>query len=381
MSYEDYLKYYVVMGFGKIHQDFQTRVLRIEKLEATKCQVIKVEVPKNNILTYLQLYQKNPRIILNDGTYQKTVLSYLILVDSNYNYIDSMSTKDMHICVEQTLNKGTYYLLCDVNYRYCNTNGKNHGYNVTSYSSVAVNLSNVTSKVNVNNIMEKAMITFCKKNVTPTKKSNGINIYTYKTYTKQLPFMITVYENTSNNYFKTSINVSGKGDKTCCIYCDNIASEKDTKVVKQLPPQSISCVIILKYSNSSIISISTTITSSSKEEYIKSNKEEEKKNENTSNTSNENEVFKQKGEVIDEDGNLVQYILKQSNSKYTIGVENKGKSSAKLCIILEGLEILDKAYKGQKSPVFTINPKEKKIFNVQVSENYYGDVSFQFEYA
>ena len=27
-----------------------------------------------------------------------------------------MSTKDMLICVEKILNKGTYYLLCDVNY-------------------------------------------------------------------------------------------------------------------------------------------------------------------------------------------------------------------------------------------------------------------------
>ena len=37
MAYEDYLKYYVVMGFGKLHQDFVTRVLRIEKTEALPC--------------------------------------------------------------------------------------------------------------------------------------------------------------------------------------------------------------------------------------------------------------------------------------------------------------------------------------------------------
>ena len=49
-----------------------------------------------------------------------------------------MSTKDMHICVEQTLNKGTYYLLTDINYRYCNEDGSNHGYNVISYAPVAV---------------------------------------------------------------------------------------------------------------------------------------------------------------------------------------------------------------------------------------------------
>ena len=50
-----------------------------------------------------------------------------------------------------------------------------------------------------------------KKELTPTKKSNGLNIYTYKNYTKQLPFMVTGYENTSNNYFKTTTEVPGKG--------------------------------------------------------------------------------------------------------------------------------------------------------------------------
>ena len=123
-------------------------------------------MPQNNYLIYFQLYQKNPRIILNDGTYQKAVLCYLILIDNNYNYIDSMSTKDMHICVEQILNKGTYYLLCDVNYRYCNPKGKNHGYNVTAYAQNAFTLSNMSSQINVNTIMKKAMIDCCKKNKT-----------------------------------------------------------------------------------------------------------------------------------------------------------------------------------------------------------------------
>ena len=126
-------------------------------------------MPQNNYLIYFQLYQKNPRIILNDGTYQKAVSCYLILIDNNYNYIDSMSTKDMLICVEKILNKGTYYLLCDVNYRYCNPKGKNHGYNVTAYAQTAFTLSNMSSLINVNSIMQKAMIDCCKKNKTVKK--------------------------------------------------------------------------------------------------------------------------------------------------------------------------------------------------------------------
>ena len=400
MSYNDYLKYYVVMGFGKLHQDYVTRVLRVEKTEAVKCQVIKVDVPQNNTHAYLQLYQKNPRIILNDGTYQHTVLCFLILVDSNYNYIDSMSTNNMHICVEQTLKKGTYFLLCDVNYRYCNENGKNHGYNVTAYAPVAITLSNITSQVNVNGIMHKAMVDFCKKELTPTKKSNGLNIYTYKNYTKQLPFMVTGYENTSSNYFKTTTEVTGKGDKSFCIYCDDYATEDETTVIKPLPPKSMTCVIVLKYSNSTIFSCSSAIAGSSANEASSleasaKNKAKTKTNTNTntnnnankgttnvvpSNSVDNNPVFLEEGEEIDEDGYLLQYLLAGSNNSYVIGLENTSNYRIKLSLILEGLDILDSAYKGQAKPIFTINAKEKKVFNVKVKSNYYGNVSFQFEY-
>ena len=398
MSYNDYLKYYVVMGFGKLHQDYVTRVLRIEKTEAVKCQVIKVDVPQNNTHAYLQLYQKNPRIILNDGTYQHTVLCFLILVDSNYNYIDSMSTNNMHICVEQTLKKGTYFLLCDVNYRYCNENGKNHGYNVTAYAPVAITLSNITPQVNVNGIMHKAMVDFCKKELTPTKKSNGLNIYTYKNYTKQLPFMVTGYENTSNNYFKTTTEVTGKGEKSFCIYCDDYATEDETTVIKPLPPKSMTCVIVLKYSNSTIFSCSSAIAGSSANEASSleasaKNKAKTKTNTNTNNNANKgttnvvpsnsvdnNPVFQTEGEEIDEDGYLMQYLLAGSSNSYVIGLENTSNYRIKLSLILEGLDILDSAYKGQTKPVFTINAKEKKVFNVKVKSNYYGNVSFQFEY-
>ena len=226
------------------------------------------------------------------------------------------------------------------------------------------------------------MIDFCKKNITPNKKSNGINIYTYKTYTKQLPFMVTAYENTSNNYYKTTTEITCKGDKSFCIYCDNNASEKETKVTKQLPPKSITCVVILKYSNSSIFSCSSTIQASSEKE-AKSNINTNNYNSNVpqQNNNNNHQVFNMEGEAIDDDGYLVQYLMQASEGYYTVGLENKSGYGFKLCISLEGLDILDSTYKGKSKPIFTINAYEKKIFNIKVKDNYYGNVSFQFEYA
>jgi hypothetical protein len=258
---------------------------------------------------------------------------------------------------------------------------------------VAITLSNITSLVDANSIMHRAMIDFCKKNVTPNKKSSGLSIYTYKTYTKQLPFMVTAYENTSNNYYKTTTEINCKGEKSFCIYCDNHATEKDSIVTKQLPPRSMTCVIILKYSNSSIFSCSSTIQASSEKE---AKAEESKKNVNNNINYNNNydnsnynipqgninhPVFNMGGEPIDDNGYLVQYLLENGDDTYVVGLENTSNYGFKLYINLEGLDIIDGNYKGMNRPAFTINAYEKKIFNIKVKNNYYGNVSFQFEYA
>ena len=72
--------------------------------------------------------------------------------------------------------------------------------------------------------------------------------------------------------------------------------------------------------------------------------------------------------------------MQNNSNSYVIGLENRYYERIKMAIILEGLEILDSAYKGQSNPTFIINPNEKKVFNVRIKSNYSGDVTFQFEY-
>ena len=69
MGYDDFLTYYITLGICKLHPGFKTTSLRMTR--TTECQVIKITVPKGEVLAYLQLYQKNPRVRLKDGTYQK----------------------------------------------------------------------------------------------------------------------------------------------------------------------------------------------------------------------------------------------------------------------------------------------------------------------
>ena len=51
--------------------------------------------------------------------------------------------------------------------------------------------------------------------------------------------MVTPYENISNNCNKTTTELTFKGEKSFCIYCNNNASENETKVIKQLAPKSM----------------------------------------------------------------------------------------------------------------------------------------------
>ena len=115
ISFNDFINYYSSIGILKIHEDYLSDYIRIKKNKADKCQIIKIQVLFQECHIYLHFYQKNPRIILLDGTYQCPVLAYLILADKNFNYISSISSNKVHFCLDQNLKKGEYYLFCDIN--------------------------------------------------------------------------------------------------------------------------------------------------------------------------------------------------------------------------------------------------------------------------
>ena len=392
MGYNDFLKYYVTMGFAKIHPDYETTVLKVKKEDAVRCQLIKVTVHKNQVHTYLSLYQKNPRIITKQGYYQKTSLCFIMLCDKDFNYINSMANTDMHICVEDTLKKGEYYIFCDVNYRYV---GNNHGYNITSYGECELALENMTksNKINISDALEKAMFSYCKvRNIKPTKNSQGIDIYT-QNYGKDIPFMLLVFHNTSSNYYQANIETKARGTKSFCIYNDSDASEDALKVTKQLPPNTARAVMIMKYTNSSLFSISYGVSASSAAAAAAASKNNTNKGVSTNNQpaqqtgSNAGDddyndpVFREDGEPIDEDGTIFQYF-KQEKNGFTIGIENKGKTKEKFKLILEGLDFTDSVNRGRSTSLpFELSPKQRKKWYTSFKQRYSGDLSFQFDYA
>jgi hypothetical protein len=366
MSYDDFIKYYVIMGISKIEPGYQTTACKINKAKATKCQILKLTVNEDNPNSYIQLYQKNPRIVLKDGTYQNTVLCFITLLDQNFKYIKSTTSTDMHIGIEADLKKGSYFVLCDVNYRFVNENGKNHGYTVTCYSKSPILIENVTERIDGAKALEVAMYYYCVQKIDkPTKDKSGMNIYISKNYNSEVPFMIACFVNPTSTNYKVKLEVKGKGSKSFCIYNDSTATENDSSVIKEAKSGSACTISVLKYTLSSMFSLSYTVLSS----------DDERTNENT------NPVFDEEGEQIDENGNLYQYILEVDNGNgYTIGLENTSAYKIKLKLILEGLTDVDPEFKGQTNPVFESLPKSKRVFNLKVNPNA-NDLSFEFTYA
>ena len=90
-------------------------------------------------------------------------------------------------------------------------------------------------------------------------------------------------------------------------------------------------------------------------------------------------VFDEEPDAIDEKGILTQHILEKDDDSYYIGIDNSSSSKFKLILVLEGLEINDGPFKGQKTPVFDLFPNERKVFHVAIVSD--DDVSFKFDYA
>ena len=297
IGYNDFVKYFGVIGIAKLHPQWSSSKLKIKKTEAYKCQLIKVKIPQDNTLVYFQLYTKNPRIPNKKGEYPTTVLCNLILADKYFNYIDGTAKNDYqicHICVEKTLKKGEYYLFCDANYRY-NPQMENHGYTVTAYCGVDIPIENVTSKNDVPKLLRKVMINYCKNNEVKNPLKDGINLYITKSFNENIPYRAIIVENTSNENKLVTANLQCKGGKNCCFYCDEVASENDIKVDKYLKSKETIAIIIMYYNRSSRFEISLALSKGVKDPVYN------------------HAVFDEKGEDINEWG-LKQYVLEKDET-------------------------------------------------------------------
>ena len=164
------------------------------------------------------------------------------------------------------------------------------------------------------------MYYYCKEKIKPTTHKSGMQVYISKNYSSDLPFLLVCFVNSTPNNYKVKLEAKPKGDKTFCFYNDSVATENDTQVIKELNSGSVKTISIMKYKIASMFSLSYEVMELNDERTYE----------------NDNPVFDEEGEQLDENGYLFQYVKELDNGDgYIIGIENTSDFKIKLKLILD----------------------------------------------
>ena len=415
MSIEDFCKYYVISGISHFYIDYLYTYYHVPKKITQQGPFLsKIVVNKDNTHAYICLHQKNPRIILKDGSYQKGVIAYLMLVDENYRYIKANSGAERNICIEVNLNKGNYYLITDINFRFVQK--RQHCYNLSAYASSAIGISPETGK-NIEEAFKYGIYSYCRSNLSP-QSHNGGNLYQSKKSESEFPFMFCLFDNTNGKYDITLTDTpSYKSNVQNFEFYFEGNNNKSTSLSKKIQPGQWDLFVHLPYSFSTIVGYSLkssggahrgapakkglanlscggtasniNINANSDNDYYDNKKKESSTDNNNSNNNNAatnqlsmqeiaRRVFSEKAEALDDRGYLNQYVH-QTSDGYYIGFENGSSRALQMKLILEGLYEVNNP--NLEEVPFVSNPRSRKLFYLKVRPGNRGDISFMFDQA
>ena len=261
MPYEDMLEYFLVIDIAKLEPKYVTEFIKIKKAENKKCQVIKMEIDQNEENCYINLYQKNPRIIKKDGKYpNKPVLGFIILAkedeQKNLKYIDSITSfsnskenYQIHIALQQKLAPGIYYIFCDVIYRY--KYPKNSGYTISVYSKHSLkNLTNDTDNLNGDEYLKKVVYDCCKTKHLSKTSTDKFDIYK-RNLDLKFPFIAYCIYNRTNSKFKIEFKIKrDEDDINCSFYSEDNIEEVEEEVhtlIKIIEPKTLEVCLTIPY--------------------------------------------------------------------------------------------------------------------------------------
>ena len=374
MTFEDFSKYFLVAGICHLYQDYDYTFLHVPKAKTSKGPVIsKLVSTESNNHAYIMLHQKNPRIILKDGTFQNPVINYLMLLDKNNNYIAANYNIERNNCVsiDVVLDKDTYYLISDINFRYINGQTQ-HCYNLSSYSKGPVGIYEEKEK-DLKTAFKQGLKSYCEKNIQPKSFAGG-KMYQSDSKQTNFPFNFCLFDNEEGTYDVTlNDTLKYRSGKCAEFYLED--NPKAESCEKTIPAGDWDVFVHMPYTNNSIYSYSLQ---SSAKPSSGGKKDSGGKSSITSPSAAQiqDELFKEPGEDLDTSGRLKQYVKPYSGGYY-IGFENGTQQSIKMKLILNGL--YDTNNPGLSEIPFTSNGMSRKVFVTKIKQGV-KEISFMFDY-
>ena len=251
ISYDDFLSHFHLVEINYFKYFTEENIIKIENKETMRCQFIKITNEHDNNEAFINLYQNNDK---------NPVFSYLLLIKEKenpktkgnthiYRYNDSITSHkdtdhESHICLKVIpFEKGTYYLCCDINYRFLRGKDKNdisvQDYLIKIISKQKIEVKNVTENLRTNNkgieIFKEAMVHLMinpgKLKITPiADNDNGVEVKLFKEKEK-LPFDIFFFKSKEPETLKIQFEIE-KNKSIYYLYNDNEFSELDKLSVK-----------------------------------------------------------------------------------------------------------------------------------------------------
>jgi len=368
MPFDKFMFYFNFVSICYLHNDYESSFTHIKKEKAIKGPVMFSFRINSKIRIFIEQWQKNIRIPLKDGSYPKKVPGYLLVVSEYGKFIEGNNNIFNNCCLDMLLDKGKYYLISDINYRYFDEN-KHHGYNITCYSSVKIDLVEENSN-NILRIMKSALLDYSEHGVSKKVFSNGLKVYN-PTVENEIGFIFIVIDNRLNDNditTKSTFNNSSN-DRQACWYLEKKENINKNSITKIIPSGEYDIIMSMDYNKKGDNEFETSIESKT------SNKIRRVETNILKNISKK--LFDSEGEAIDRKGKLKQYVI-SSNDYYYVGLENSSNVKYKFKLDLEGVHQLNN--KGNKSISFTSNPQSKSTFVLKSDGNDVEEKSFRFLY-
>ena len=386
ISFDDFYKNFYLLEINYFQKDFKENFVKIKKKQSFRMQIfeLKNEIEENEVS--INLYQKNKYV---------PVFCYIMLIRKNeenntYEYLNSKTSLksennyERHIALKNiNLEKGIYYICCDINYRFLDKSKKNeniHGYNLNLFSKKEIkneNFKNVTEQITINErtkLIKNALFPLFKENeeneyITPYIDKNNImnnnmRVFLFNNKDK-FPFDIFYFGNLKDDPLKIKFNIiENNSNRNYCFYNDIIAGEFDNSLIKEIKKGQYEIITIMnfKYKKRRMDSIKKAL----KYEIFVEN--------DALGQNHEHYVFKEyevKRNIIDKPKEKVEiYKKKYGNNGLILGfkcVTENDLNYFNLKISLDNWIISDQQELNydQKDFKFKLKNGEKKVFNLR----------------